>query len=1193
MNPHLPQSFDALTMPIDGTSLIEASAGTGKTYGIALLFTRLILLENIKIDKIAVLTFTVAATAELKMRLRSRLIDVKNQLSNGQFPDNQTLDDKNLIQLFNLAKNKNITASILLKNAQDALNNFDQAGIYTIHAFCRSILNEEAFACGVPFSLQMQTTDDDNELKQKLAEDFWRQYIANNQLAAFICFNEKITPEKKLDEIKKYISQPKLNKESISFEECIGEVEKAQEKLFRLPEIKITDDLMAEIQSNFKLNEEKDLLLWQSLQQRIQEIGSNEIEIKFWQIFNRLSGTYYKKPTFVEIFNNLQKIIQGYPFNMEKIAEKAYLLLPENFIFTKNKSIDNLSLFEDFRLIYYFVLSYQNFTKNIGFFLLDYLDNEITQSKKSSNKRGFNDLLLDVYFSLENKILTKHLSKKYDVLMVDEFQDTDAIQYAIFKQAFIEQGKSVFLVGDPKQAIYRFRGADIYAYLNAKQDADHLYSMDTNYRTHEKLVNVCNALFNTNNAFLNNEIPFFPVQANRKQEYLSGSLKKEILPNALTVFHIDESEKNTADEQRQKMAQICANHIAQVLNSHLPYKERCLSSGDIAVLVRSHSEGDIIRKSLKNNGIDSVSIRQDSIFAADEARIVYALMKFWLNPATDGSLWRFVQTSDLIGKNIQQIQEYNNNERQVVKDIEYAHFLREKWEKKGLFAAYQAFDEEYQISCSLISRQEWRILTNITQLIELLAEEEKNCFGIYALLHFLQQQIAQPDSGDNSKLRLESDENLVKIITMHASKGLQYPVVYCPFIFRPHDEKVQAFEITHQNNHSGCLKHKTQLAEQEIQNDLLAEQVRLLYVALTRAEEALIVGCGDMAQQNSSINHLLRNSLNISPENKEITQWQMWQDKCQQNNDLSIQLVDSTQSPPETLFRQQKTATQHYTAAQLSAINLKRRQFSSFSAWQTQTHNEENLVVDSVERQVYDDLSNENKGINAFPAGTNTGLCWHEILQEFYFHLPADTQKDLIINKLEKYALSLDYLDDMVAMCNHTRLAALNHGVSLSQIPFRLPESQFLLNELHFQPEVVLHYLGDDLPENIGTALRQVQQHTVQGFFNGFIDMLAQDAHGNVYIIDYKSNKLPSYDLDAMNSAMAQHHYAVQALIYAIATRRMLSLHHIFPPVLCVRYLFLRGLNKDNTNGIWAWDIDCKQLAELEKALSVHKIQAA
>lgn len=1207
MNPHLPQSFDALTMPIDGTSLIEASAGTGKTYGIALLFTRLILLENIKIDKIAVLTFTVAATAELKMRLRSRLIDVKNQLSNGQFPDNQTLDDKNLIQLFNLAKNKNITASILLKNAQDALNNFDQAGIYTIHAFCRSILNEEAFACGVPFSLQMQTTDDDNELKQKLAEDFWRQYIANNKLAAFICFNEKITPEKKLDEIKKYISQPKLNKEPISFEKCIAEVEKAQEKLFRLPEIKITDDLMAEIQSNFKLNEEKDLLLWQSLQQRIQEIGCNEIEIKFWQIFNRLSGTYYKKPTFVEIFNNLQKIIQGYPFNMEKIAEKAHLLLPENFVFTKNKSIDNLSLFEDFRLIYHFVLSYQNFTQNIGFFLLDYLDNEITQSKKSSNKRGFNDLLLDVYFSLENKILTKRLSKKYDVLMVDEFQDTDAVQYAIFKQAFIEQGKSVFLVGDPKQAIYRFRGADIYAYLNAKQDADHLYSMNTNYRTHESLVNVCNALFSADNAFFNEKIPFHQVSADRKKWHIGGEKKAKLLPDALTVLDISQDEKMLTDEMRQAAANACANHIAALLNGRLTYydgkkeQQRHLSSGDIAILVRSHHEGDCIRKSLKNNMIDSVSIQQDSVFDSDEARALWALMCFWFNPIgrKESGLWRFVQSSVLMNKNIQEIQEYNNNDKQVSDDIKLAYIFREKWEKQGLFSAFRAFDAQYQVETVLIQKQEWRTLTNITQLIELLAQEEKNCFGMHALLHFFKQQITQSDSNDDSKLRLESDENLVKIITMHASKGLEYPVVYCPFIFINKKIDANAYEVIHDDeNCSGSLKHKNQYNKDQVVQENYAENARLLYVALTRATEALIVCSGQEMNQTAAINQLLFGALG---KQTPPTQWHYWQQWQKQHQNLSVQLLGFEALPQAQIFQQFKQNTQTFQAAVPPKIMAGRR-FSSFSAWQSQLHEtqntqqEEALAVDESESQSILDLPeipDTATGIHAFPAGTNTGLCWHEMLEEFYFHLPADTQKDLIINKLEKYALSLDYLDDMVAMCNHTRLAALNHGVSLSQIPFRLPESQFLLNELNFQPEVVLQYLGDDLPENIGTALRQVQQHTVQGFFNGFIDMLAQDAHDNVYIIDYKSNKLPSYDLDAMNNAMAQHHYAVQALIYAIATRRMLSLHHIFPPVLCVRYLFLRGLNKDNANGIWAWNIDCNILKKLENALGVYKIQAA
>lgn len=1175
------EPFNALTIPIDGTSLIEASAGTGKTYGIALLFTRLILLENIPIEKIAVLTFTKAATAELKTRLRSRLNEVRYLLEN-----NQSSDDLDLQQLLDKADDQ----QQLLNRAKKALINFDQAGIYTIHAFCRSILNEEAFACGVPFALQMQSTDDDNELKQKLAEDFWRKYIANNKTAALICFNEKITPEKQLNEIKKYISQPLLNKEYISFDKCIDDIEKQQQQLFRLPEIKITDNLISEIQSNFKLNEEKDLFLWQSLKQRIQEIGSNEIEIKFWQIFHRLNGTKYQKSTFVEIFNNLQKMIKGYPFNIKKISEKAEILIPENLTFRKDKSIDNLTEFNHFRFIYDYVIAYKNFTQNLGILLLNYLDDEIQQSKKTSPKRSFNDLLLDVYFSLKNKVLTQHLSQKYDVLMVDEFQDTDSVQYAIFKQSFIDKGKIVFLVGDPKQAIYRFRGADIYAYLNAKQDADHLYSMDTNYRTHQKLVNVCNALFNINNAFLNQEIPFFPVKANREQEYISGSLKNHMLPNALTVFCINENEKTTAEKQRLHIANICANHIAQVLNSHLQYKDRLLSSGDIAVLVRSHAEADIIRKSLKNKGIDSVSIRQDSIFAAKEAVFLYALMKFWLNPVAYHRFWQFVLMSEFFSKNIEQIQEYNKNEQQINEDLAYAQILREKWEKKGLFAAYRAFDARYQIETALIQKGEWRILTNISQLIELLAEEEKNCFGTHSLLHFLQQQIAQPDSGDNSRLRLENDEHLVQIITMHASKGLQYPVVYCPFIFCPHNEDIQPFEITHQFNRSGSLKHKMQIAKDEIQNDLLAEQVRLLYVALTRAEEALVVGCGDFALQNSSINHLLRG--NIPLENEKTTQWQLWQEWLKLNANLSVALVDKDQSPQETIFRQpENTQKNQYIAENILPSHKNRlqqkRQFSSFSAWQSHTNDEERLVVDYAERIDIPELSNTS--IQSFPAGANAGLCWHEILEEFNFNQSAQQQKYLISNKLKKYAFSLDFVDEIATMCENTRFASLNDNVTLSQIAFRLPESHFLLNELNFQPEIIVQYFGDRLPENIRHTLLQVKQNTVQAFFNGFIDMLAQDEQGNIYVIDYKSNKLPSYDENTLNQAIAQHHYAVQALIYAIATRRMLSIQHIFPPILSVRYLFLRGLEAKTKNGIWSWDIDCATLKELESALIVNE----
>ena len=1186
------QTFDALEIDINtqtgGTHLIEASAGTGKTFGIASLFTRLIVLENIKIEKIAVLTFTKAATAELKTRLRSRLVSVRSFLEN-----NQQTEDKFLQDLF--AKAKKIDKAELLKRTKTALNDFDQAGIYTIHAFCRSILNENAFDCRVPFALEMQSTDDDNELKQKLAEDFWRKKIANNQTAALICFNNEITPEKILDDIKSYISQPLLNKENISFKQCIDEIETIHKKLCAL-EIEVTDDLIAQIEQNY-CSDKTAKGLFNDLRPRIKELGTNQLEILFLQIRNNLDTTYDKR-AFVPLFENLQKIIKNLPFDIEKIDKKPsksfidknpnktfniqkHFLNSQNLLLKNNS--DDLSPFKNFNLIDEYISAYQNFINNLGFFLLNYLDTEIKETKKLSNKRNYNDLLLDVYFSLKNTNLTKHLSQKYAVLMVDEFQDTDSVQYAIFQQSFIDKKQCVFFVGDPKQAIYRFRGADIYAYLNAAEKADHLYSMDTNYRTHEKLVNVCNALFNIDNAFLNNKISFSPVLANRKEEHISGSLKEKILPQALTVLAIDD-EKTTADEQRQAIADICANHIAQVLNGGLFYQERPLSARDIAILVRSHNEADIMRKSLKNKGIDSVSLSKQSVFDSDEAKILYALMKFWLNPASENGLWRFVQMSNLIGKNIQEIQKDEN----ISQDIANAHSYRTKWEKQGLFAAYQAFNEDYQISCSLIQRQEWRILTNIAQVIELLAEEEKNCFGTHALLQFLKQQIAQLDSNDESKLRLESDENLVKIITMHASKGLEYPIVYCPFIFRPHDEKVQDFEIIHQNDLSGSLKHKTQVDNMQIKNDLLAEQVRLLYVALTRATEALIVGCGGNSQANSSINYLLRQN------EKEVPQKELWQNWLMQHADLSAKLLDGTELPKETVFRQPENETPHYSAKQLGTINLKRRQFSSFSAWQSQTHSEENLVVDNAERQVVSDLSNENNPLNNFPAGVNTGLCWHEILEEFYFNVPAKQQKDLIINKLEKYAFSLDAVENMLTLCERVRLAQLNHGVSLSQTPFRLPESQFLLNELNFQPEIVLKTnIGKGLPDIIRHALQRVEKTTVQGFFNGFIDMLTQDAQGNVYVIDYKSNKLPSYDEQAMNAAMAQHHYAVQALIYAIAIRRMFAIRNIHPEKLYVRYLFLRGLNEHNQNGIWAWDIDCNILKKLENELSVHKIQAA
>ena len=1194
------EPFNALTIPIDGTSLIEASAGTGKTYGIALLFTRLILLENIPIEKIAVLTFTKAATAELKTRLRSRLNEVRYLLEN-----NQSSDDLDLQQLLDKADDQ----QQLLNRAKKALINFDQAGIYTIHAFCRSILNEEAFACGVPFALQMQDEYERKQLEQTLCEDFWRKNIAQNQEIATICFHKNITPDDILKHIQSFIAQPLLNKNKININDCIEQLKNAQQQLFSLPIKSVDENTLLNLQKIFA--KEKTPELWLSFKQRLQEIGSNELELQFWQIYPQLNGGIYRKNTFVTIFNHLQYLLNNLPYDIDEITKKADIMLPENLLFkSSEKKPENL---ENFRIFAHYGIAIQNILHNLGFMVLDYLDNAIQEYKeKHSSKRSYNDLLLDIYSALKNKILPKKLSQKYDVLMVDEFQDTDSVQYAIFKQSFIDKGKSVFLVGDPKQAIYRFRGADIYAYLNAKQDAKHLYSMSTNYRTHEKLVNVCNALFNVENAFFHNEIPFYPVAAHRQEWHISGSLKEQILPNALTVLAIDgeNDEEKANDLQRQIAADMCANHIAHILNGHLTYQEEPLSAGKIAILVRSHSQGELMRKTLKNKGIDSVSLSQQSVFATQEAQALSALMEFWLNPLNKQGLWRFVQSSVFINKSLADIQRDSRDDAQTNRILEIAHKTRNLWENKGIFVAFRYFDAQLNIETNLITRQALRTLTNLNQLIELLSEEEKNHFGTHALLHFLQQQIAQPAYGDNGKLRLESDENLVKIITMHASKGLQYPIVYCPFIFikGKNDFAVQEFEIIHNADYSGCLKNTQTLDKQtteRIKDNLKAEQMRLLYVALTRAEDALIVCCGQETQLDLSINHLLQAGLNqpIAPK----LQKDLWQEWLQIHTDLSVEIKDSI---TDTTFRQPENQPTHFQAATLSADELYRiqqhRRFSSFSAWSRQaqstpTSDEEDSIIDANERQLPNNEMPIAQGIHAFPAGTNAGLCLHAILEKFDFYQPAHRQQAHIQRTLTAYQFDTAHTDDIIAVCDQVRKTPLNQNITLSHLPssFRLPESQFLIDEINFQPQIVLHYLRDTLPENICQSLQQVEQHTVQGFFNGFIDMLARDQNGSVYIIDYKSNKLGNstgdYHQDALNSAIAEHHYAVQALIYAIATRRMLSLYNACPPTLCVRYLFLRGLNAENNNGIWSWDIDTATLVQLENALSVsaQNFQAA
>lgn len=1214
--------FEPFALPTSGTNLIEASAGTGKTFGIAALFVRWVLLEKKSVTRLLVLTFTKAATAELKTRLRARLSQILHlsQTRDNQSSITEIANDAFLGELFTRLDAGDEFPEHIALRLRAALDEFDSAGIYTIHGFCRSVLNDEAFLCGAPFAVEQ--VEHQGDLIEWSRDDFWRRTVASDPACAQLCFEENLSPSAALDSIRPHLNKPylhyeipapRLSQAQQDFAECLAALTPSLTTFLPAPE---ADAVMEQLCSEIKTKTFADFApLWRAY---IAQYGMNEAEAALWRVFPRLNGTIYKPETFYKLFLELRTLAEHGTLPGDLLLKLA--LLDEDALHSGGlKSKAQLSAAETAALAPLAALG-QAYAQErmardkalsaVRFKLLQHINHALNAEKRHSRARSFDDLLLDVHHALTaspyRAQLVQRLAASWDVLMVDEFQDTDPIQYAIFKKGFAEPGVPVYLVGDPKQAIYGFRGGDIYTYLQAAQDAGaQCYTLDTNYRAHENLVNAVAALFVRNHPFIHEHIDYPPIRAADAHSRLTPALQ------ALTVFCLNEGqEKLTADEARARAADACADHMAQVLNRaaagglsytphHDPIKQRTLCAGDIAVLVRSHKEARQMMHTLKRRGIESVAIQRESVFATDEAAALAALLHFWLDPQQTGLL-RFVLAGVLFHYTAAEIKTLNSDDAAVTRHTETARRAFALWQEAGLFAAYQYFNRETGLEAGLIRRGAERSLTNLFQLLELLAAAAGKCFGERALALWLDREIqaASGERGENTLLRLENDEALVKIITIHKSKGLQYPLVYCPFVSNDRKTSGNPVEKIHEASVT-VLRDKSQLSQEDnefIQQERLSEELRLLYVALTRASEAVVLCTSDTSKlkaEKLALDYLLQ-----AYADPKATRWQAWQ-AWAASAALPAAIELSTALPDYTEFRGNRGDDIHFQAKTPPARSFGARRLTSFSAWtraidETEKNIEEELFsVDAGEQSVMAPATDRPDSIHTFAGGIHAGLCWHDILENFDFARPAAEQRELIVRKLSAYGFDGEYWGDiLLPSFDDIRLAALSPHTTLATIPRRqrLPESGFLLDKIHFDPQAVLHYFSDDLPAIVSDALQHVSAHTVSGFFNGFIDMTAQDRAGEIYLIDYKSNRLgddaAAYTAAALDTAMAQHQYAAQAVIYALATRRYLATRKVFPTSLHIRYLFLRGMQAQSAQGVWAWEMDCAKLAALDQGIS-------
>lgn len=1207
--------FHPLDIPIRGTNLIEASAGTGKTYGIAALFTRLIVLEHLSVESVLVVTFTKAATAELKTRLRARLDDTLHALDTlakaGEAAvaaahhadglaalyeqhraETDSAPDGFIFDLLHRALQKESLPRLIVR-LKAAIGDFDSAAIFTIHGFCQRILRDYAFLCQVPFDTEINNGNESRLLIP--AQDFWRTRVADHPVSARLVFDQKQTPQTMLAAIRSFLNRPYLS--------------------FRRPDVDL-EQVKQDVADS-----------WQAIVPKLPTLAET-----FWQIHPALNGSSYRKNTFEKLFAELLAAAeqQRLPDDADnKLAMLAADVLAGKL--KKGQSADPAALAR--------LQALANLGRDLNaraeaekqvlialqLDLLAYLNEAIAEQKKSGRERSYDDLLIDVHHALTESphrtALADTVSHNWQVALIDEFQDTDPLQYEIFSRIFIRNAKPLFLVGDPKQAIYSFRGADIYAYLQAAEDAQHHYTLAVNYRSHAGLVNSIGALFNRKQQpFVLPHIDYADVSAHRSESRLNPPR------TAMQIrwLHGNETEPLHKDALRSRAADYCADEIAATLNEaqqgRLNYAGQPLEARHIAVLVRKHNEGRMIADALNKRGVQCVLTQNESVFATPEAEAIAALIGFWLQPRRTETL-RFVLGSVLFEQTAAELYALNQNETALLGWIHSAEAAAEDWQRHGFYAAMQTFATRHGIETRLLAAGRERSLTNYHQILEQLAEEDEQSHTPASLHQWLQEKIQLAKNGDKAEsnlLRLESDEALVKIVTIHAAKGLEYPLVYCPFIWDAADHKPNDWQILHRSDHAAELIAHRQLDEADVEqlaDAAVSEDLRLLYVALTRAAETLVIYAAhcDKTAQNTFA-YLLEGRPETGraeieaaytaekKANKAAAEMQMllnnWQ-RFIQSMPSENPIDFHTEAPPEAVYHPLRNHQAPYQAQQIPARAFEFVRHTSFTGLSRHTlarddeRDELQPAIDPAEalaaarpsETVSDGLEND---IHHFPRGANAGVCLHELLEKLDFAVPAAEQSVFIHTTLTQYGFDADYwLDAVTDMLDKTRTTPLTGKHALADIPAtqRLPEMAFLLHMTDFRLPELRRWLAQphlNLPAECIAAAEWLDFNDVKGFLNGFIDMVYQDSDGRVGIIDYKSNHLgmnaAAYTTDAMNTAMAKHHYYLQALIYAIAVTRYFKLRGKPLPAISVRYLFLRGLGSGG-NGVWQWDLDTADLA--------------
>ncbi len=1152
MPQHINHNFDAKIVPLDGSNLIEASAGTGKTYSIALLTIRLIIEKDIPIEKILMVTFTKAAVAELEIRVRS-FVRMALKVSREQKINDNTITTlvQNQIQIQGKEE--------VVKKLENAQLFLDETSVLTIHSFCQRTLSEYSFETGQIFGAETITPDEYNQLIEDAFNEYWRINITTIRLdflKRFMAYG--LNYEEVFDLLKQslggkllFSNEPKpANFLSESyFDELVKWETEFNGSIVAAKEI-IIDKILAKRQD--------------FLEQLSNGGGKNSI---------------FKKLLDIEVWENEQKET----FLNELIAKKNSAYVVKTFG----------EYFEE-------VIALKDMGKSIGIKMkaevnlialsaIEYVKNFILEQKKNRGIITFDDMIDLLYEAVVNgpfnHQLIANLKKKYDAVFIDEFQDTDKAQYAIFDKLF-GQGKILFYIGDPKQSIYAFRKADIFTYFHAKKTVQNLHYMNTNHRSAESYIDAMNEFFMptpnfdtfyfSNDESLKNAISYINVASP------APNTKGQLLCNDLKIDPIKVSKHLNKKSLRSSVKGIITD-----LFTPGKYKidkdgvKSAIQPSDIGILVKSNKDALAIKLLLASMRIPAITIDDTRLLATKEAQQIFYILVA-VNKISRANINRALM-SNIGGYSDTML--LGSDEESILAQF---RTYQESWTKYGIYTMLKQFLADHKVYDRLFNttaENPERTISNIQQLIEVLHKITKiKNYKANELIQWLKKGMeGDARDGDEYQQRLESDQDAVQIVTIHKSKGLEYNIVIAPHLDLLADQAVFSTG-SYRDPATGEYFVMNKDLMTDVQYELYTTQSeqenrRLIYVAITRARYQCFITMNnaDYYAESALKKFVYVPNEPLSDKETEVTEeFEDSKDAEEQEQDeLVIFPTIKMWIPPapkrDYIYTDAlNVAHAEYTVAANFTLKHPNWSRTSYSGL-----NPDHDVIPAPKSSKPLTISYDKFVFQDLKKGAHTGNLLHYIFEHIDFSDQSNWSR-VVEQAMKRLSGSAneEYRDQILSLLIQVVSATMpgENSFKLNQVTVdkRLNELEFdfLLNPFNTAQLQALS------AEAHPFRIKSIDE--LEGIMNGKIDLFFEH-ESKYYILDWKSNflgnSLDFYDTEHVKAAMYENNYNLQFLIYTVALTKYLKLRKPdfdydthFGGVI---YLFLRGVRAEGQTGIY------------------------